>query len=142
MGEDIRRGVPRLGRAARLQGAHRGQSSAAGRRPAGTGPATHRALTPLRSRPSGALPSAAMERPLDREEYERWRAEASRALRHGELAAEDGLHNWACFSAEQSAQLAVKGLLHGLGLGPWGATSSLSHNVSAPPDSRSPNRST
>ena len=61
-----------------------------------------------------------MERPLDREEYERWRAEASRALRHGELAAEDGLHNWACFSAEQSAHLAVKGLLHGLGLGPWG----------------------
>jgi HEPN domain-containing protein len=53
-----------------------------------------------------------MQRPLDREEYEGWRAEASRALRHGELATQDGLHNWACFSAEQSAQLAVKGLLH------------------------------
>jgi HEPN domain-containing protein len=61
-----------------------------------------------------------MDRPLDLEEYERWRAEAGRALRHGELAAQDGLHNWACFSAEQSAQLAVKALLHGLGLGPWG----------------------
>jgi HEPN domain-containing protein len=61
-----------------------------------------------------------MESPLDREEYERWRSEASRALRHGELAAQDGLHNWACFSAEQSGQLAVKALLHGLGLGPWG----------------------
>ena len=57
---------------------------------------------------------------LDRVEYERWRAEASRALRHGELAGQDGLHNWACFSAEQSAKLAVKALLHGLGLGPWG----------------------
>jgi HEPN domain-containing protein len=62
----------------------------------------------------------AVDTPLDREEYERWRAEASRALRHAELAAQDGLHNWACFSAEQSAQLAVKALLHGLGLGPWG----------------------
>jgi HEPN domain-containing protein len=61
-----------------------------------------------------------MDRPLDRDEYERWRAEAGRALRHAELAAQDGLHNWACFSAEQSAQLAVKALLHGLGLGPWG----------------------
>jgi HEPN domain-containing protein len=61
-----------------------------------------------------------MDRPLDREEYERWRTEAGRAFRHGELAAQDGLHNWACFSAEQSAQLAVKALLHGLGLGPWG----------------------
>jgi HEPN domain-containing protein len=62
----------------------------------------------------------AVERLLDLDEYERWRAEASRALRHGELAAQDGLHNWACFSAEQSAQLAVKALLHGLGLGRWG----------------------
>lgn len=61
-----------------------------------------------------------VDAPLDREEYERWRVEASRALRHAELAAQDGLHNWACFSAEQSAQLALKALLHGLGLGPWG----------------------
>jgi HEPN domain-containing protein len=61
-----------------------------------------------------------MDRPLDVEEYGRWRGEASRALRHAELAAQNGLHNWACFSAEQSSQLAVKGLLHGLGLGPWG----------------------
>ena len=38
----------------------------------------------------------------------------------GELAAPDGLHNLACFSAEQSAHLAAKALLHGLGLGPWG----------------------
>jgi HEPN domain-containing protein len=61
-----------------------------------------------------------MDGPLDAEEYARWRDEASRALRHGELAKEDGLHNWACFAAEQSSQLAVKALLHGLGLGPWG----------------------
>jgi HEPN domain-containing protein len=58
--------------------------------------------------------------PLDRSEFERWRAEADRALRHAELAAQDRVHNWACFSAEQAAQLAVKALLHGLGRGPWG----------------------
>lgn len=61
-----------------------------------------------------------MHRPLDREEFTRWREEADRALRHARLAADDGLHNWACFSAEQAAQLAVKGLLHGLGRSPWG----------------------
>jgi hypothetical protein len=33
------------------------------------------------------------DRPLDRDEYERWRAEATRALRHAELAAGDSLHN-------------------------------------------------
>jgi HEPN domain-containing protein len=61
-----------------------------------------------------------VERPLDRDEFSRWRQEADRALRHARLAADDGLHNWACFSAEQSAQLAVKALLHGLGRAPWG----------------------
>ena len=61
-----------------------------------------------------------VDRPLDRDEYVRWREEADRALRHAELAAADGLHNWACFSAEQAAQLAVKALLHGIGAGPWG----------------------
>jgi HEPN domain-containing protein len=30
------------------------------------------------------------------------------------------LHNWACFAAEQAAQLAARALLHGLGRGPWG----------------------
>ncbi len=30
------------------------------------------------------------------------------------------LYNWACFLAEQSAQLAMKGLLHGLGEPAWG----------------------
>ena len=62
-----------------------------------------------------------METPLDRDEFTRWRTEADRALRHGQLAADDGLHNWACFSAEQAAQLAVKALLHGIGRGPWGS---------------------
>lgn len=58
--------------------------------------------------------------PLDETEYSRWRAEADRALHGARLQAREGLHNWACFAAEQAAQLAVKGLLHGIGRGAWG----------------------
>jgi HEPN domain-containing protein len=57
---------------------------------------------------------------FDRSEYRRWRREADDALKGARLQAEGGLHNWACFLAEQSAQLAVKGLLHGVGQGAWG----------------------
>lgn len=61
-----------------------------------------------------------VERPVDGPEFERWREEADRALASARLQAREDLHNWACFSAEQAAQLAVKALLHGLGQGPWG----------------------
>jgi HEPN domain-containing protein len=58
--------------------------------------------------------------PLDREEFRRWRDEAARALEGGRVQADAGLHNWACFAAEQAAQLGTKALLHGLGRAPWG----------------------
>jgi HEPN domain-containing protein len=58
--------------------------------------------------------------PVDRDEFTRWRAEADAALVGARVQAEAELHNWACFAAEQAAQLAVEGLLHGLGRGPWG----------------------
>lgn len=58
--------------------------------------------------------------PIDDEEYGRWREEADRALAGARLQAGGGLHNWACFGAEQASKLAVKALLHGLGRGPWG----------------------
>jgi HEPN domain-containing protein len=58
--------------------------------------------------------------PLDEDEFRRWRDEGDRALAGARLQAEAGLHNWACFAAEQAAQLAVKALLHGLGRAPWG----------------------
>jgi HEPN domain-containing protein len=61
-----------------------------------------------------------MERPTDRPEFERWRAEADRALEGARVQAAAGLHNWACFAAEQAAQLGTKALLHGPGRGPWG----------------------
>ena len=57
---------------------------------------------------------------FDRVEFDRWRAAADEALRGAELQAREGLHGWACFLAEQSAQLTLKGLLHGIGAGPWG----------------------
>jgi HEPN domain-containing protein len=57
---------------------------------------------------------------LDREEFGRWRREADRALEGARLQTGAGLHNWACFAAEQAGQLALKALLHGLGRGPWG----------------------
>jgi len=57
---------------------------------------------------------------FDEPEYARWRSEADRALRGARVQSNAGLHNWASFAAEQSAQLALRGLLHALGRGPWG----------------------
>lgn len=59
------------------------------------------------------------DRPLDEEEFRRWRDEADRALAGARVQADAGLHNWACFAAEQAGELALTGLLHGLGRGPW-----------------------
>lgn len=57
---------------------------------------------------------------LDRDEFERWRDAASDARRSVGVQENAGLHNWACFLAEQSAQLAIKGLLRGIGSTGWG----------------------
>ena len=57
---------------------------------------------------------------LDRDEFDRWRRAAADARRSVELQGDAGLHNWACFLAEQAAQLAVKGLLRGIGSEAWG----------------------
>ncbi|MDQ2728255.1 MAG: HEPN domain-containing protein [Actinomycetota bacterium] len=58
--------------------------------------------------------------PLDSEEFDRWRIEARSALRAASSQVGLGLHNWACFLAEQASQLAVKGLLAGIGQPTWG----------------------
>jgi len=57
---------------------------------------------------------------LDAEEFGRWRSEADNALAGARVQADAELHNWACFSAEQAAKVAVKALLHGLGRAPLG----------------------
>jgi HEPN domain-containing protein len=57
---------------------------------------------------------------VDDEEFGRWRTEAEAGREMARQARLGTRHNWTCFLAEQSAQLAVKALLHGLGTGPWG----------------------
>jgi HEPN domain-containing protein len=57
---------------------------------------------------------------VDSDEFARWREEADSALAVARAAAPGGFYNWACFAAEQSAQLAMKAILHGIGAGPWG----------------------
>jgi len=57
---------------------------------------------------------------VDHDEYQRWTAEARSALRAARVQADAGLHNWACFAAEQAAQLGIKAVLHGIGAAPWG----------------------
>lgn len=58
--------------------------------------------------------------PLDADEFLRWREHAAAAAQTAGLADGGGRHEWACFLYEQAAQLAVKGLLHALGLEAWG----------------------
>lgn len=57
---------------------------------------------------------------FDLPELSRWLASAGDAAETARLLAGLGRHNDACFHAEQAAQLALKGLLHGLGLPAWG----------------------
>lgn len=57
---------------------------------------------------------------LDHPEFERWRAQAEITVATARLAIAGGSHGWACFLCEQAAQLAVKGLLHGVGAEAWG----------------------
>lgn len=57
---------------------------------------------------------------LDRPEFERWQEAADDALSGARAQHGAGLDNWACFLAEQAAQLALKGLLHGVGVAAWG----------------------
>ncbi len=54
---------------------------------------------------------------LDDPEYDRWRRAADSSLEMARLAADHGHHHHACLHAEQAAQQAVKGLLHGVGAG-------------------------
>jgi HEPN domain-containing protein len=63
--------------------------------------------------------------PLDEPEFTRWRSAADRAAGASSAQAAAGYFEWACFLAEQAAQLAVKALLHGVGAGGWG------HDLSA-----------
>lgn len=53
---------------------------------------------------------------LDMHEYVRWINSAKRTLRSAYGDLERGDYNWSCFKAQQSAGMAIKALLRGLGL--------------------------
>jgi HEPN domain-containing protein len=57
---------------------------------------------------------------LDGAEFASWRSSAERTLDAGAQLATTGSSEWACFLAEQAAQLGVEGVLHGLGEPGWG----------------------
>ena len=49
-----------------------------------------------------------------------WLEQAKRDLEHGRLDLSSGYHEWACFSAQQSAELALKALYQHLSAEAWG----------------------
>jgi HEPN domain-containing protein len=51
---------------------------------------------------------------FDRQEYERWLAQAKHTLASAERDAADQDFNWACFKAQQAGEYALKSLLRGL----------------------------
>lgn len=75
---------------------------------------------------------------LDKTEYERWFKTARRNIESARGDVERGDYSWACFKSHQAAELALKAILHGLGLPAYGhsLTRLLSelagHNVNVP----------
>jgi HEPN domain-containing protein len=64
-----------------------------------------------------------MRRPLHRYKMERsqdWIDEAEGDLEHAVSDVEGGFYNWACFSAQQSAEKAVKAVFQKMGAEAWG----------------------
>ena len=57
---------------------------------------------------------------LDETEYSRWISSAKKTLESARGDLSRGDYNWTCFKAQQAAEMAVKALLHGLGLPAYG----------------------
>lgn len=57
---------------------------------------------------------------FDRDEFERWTAQASDTLVSSRNDFSVKSYNWCCFKAQQAAEYAVKGLLKGLGVSAYG----------------------
>jgi HEPN domain-containing protein len=49
-----------------------------------------------------------------------WMAQAVSDLGHARYSLQGGFHEWACFSAQQSAEKAVKAVLQRMGIEAWG----------------------
>ncbi|MGB9660351.1 MAG: HEPN domain-containing protein [Nitrososphaerales archaeon] len=57
---------------------------------------------------------------LDETEYLRWIISSKRTLNSARGDLDRGDYNWVCFKAQQSAELSIKALLHGLGMPAYG----------------------
>jgi len=57
---------------------------------------------------------------FDKEEFLRWFKHAEYTLRSAVRDKDSGDYSWACFKAQQAAELAVKALLYGLGIMAYG----------------------
>ncbi len=57
---------------------------------------------------------------FDKEEFERWIAQASDTLNSARQDYSTKSYNWCSFKAQQAAEYAVKGLLKGLGVSAYG----------------------
>ena len=71
-------------------------------------------------RPAGAVKARSLRPVVDTPEFERWRADAGEAFGTAHAMLDAQRFNWACFLSEQTAQLALKALLHGIGQGGHG----------------------
>lgn len=49
-----------------------------------------------------------------------WMAQAEADLRHAQYCMQGGYYDWACFSAQQCAEKAVKAVLQRMGIEAWG----------------------
>lgn len=56
-----------------------------------------------------------MAQPLDCDEYTRWIRQAEYTLRSIDADMSSGNYSWACFKAQQTAELALKALLRAMG---------------------------
>lgn len=57
---------------------------------------------------------------FDREEFERWIAQAEYTLKSAQNDLSAGFYSWACFKAQQAGEYAVKALLLGMGIMAYG----------------------
>lgn len=57
---------------------------------------------------------------FDYEEYNRWINEAENTFKSAIVDKENGFYNWCCFKCHHAAEFALKGLLYGIGLTPFG----------------------
>lgn len=49
-----------------------------------------------------------------------WIEEAENDIRHAENDLKNGFYNWACFSAQQAGEKAIKGVFQKIGIDAWG----------------------